>query len=150
MNYIEPKLEIALKYLDQLHPETKPSWGSLSAQEMVEHLTDTLRIANGKSHFPLVTPEKHQEKSIEFLMSNSPIQKDLQASFAPEERTLRNENISDAIDEFTEEWISFEEHYEDNTKRELHPYFGKLNFEEWQQLNKKHLSHHFLQFGLIE
>jgi hypothetical protein len=150
MNYIEPKLELALEYLDQLDPETKPKWGSMTAQEMIEHLTDTLRIANGKSHFPLETPEKYLEKSHEFLMSDSPIQKDLKASFAPEERTLRNDNITDAIDEFTEEWISFEEHYEGNENRELHPYFGQLNFEEWQKLNQKHLSHHFLQFGLIK
>lgn len=150
MNYIEPRLEVALRYLDKLNQDARPLWGSMSAQEMVEHLTDTLRIANGKSRFPLETPEKHLAKSLEFLMSDTPIQKDLQASFAPNERILRNENISDAIDEFTEEWISFEEHYDGNEKRELHPYFGELNFEEWQQLNKKHLSHHFLQFGLIK
>lgn len=150
MNYIEPELEVALSYLDKLDSDTKPSWGKLTAQEMVEHLTDTLRIANGKSKFPLETPEKYLEKSYEFLMSDKPIQRDLNASFAPEKRTLRNENMSDAIDEFTEEWISFEEHYSDPEQRELHPYFGNLNFEEWQQLNKKHLSHHFLQFGLID
>lgn len=150
MNYIEPKLETALQYLDELKPDTQPAWGKMSAQEMVEHLSDTLRIANGKDKFPLATPEKHLEKSYEFLMSDAPLQRELNVAFAPEERTLRHENISDSIDEFTEEWVAYEEQYEDPQHRELHPYFGNLNFEEWQQLNKKHLSHHFLQFGLIK
>lgn len=150
MNYIEPNLEVALRHLDQLDPEAKPAWGKMNPQEMVEHLTDTLRIASGKSKFPLATPEKYLEKSYQFLMSDSPLQRELKVDFAPEERELRHENISDAIDEFTEEWLSYEEHHENPNQRELHPYFGNLNFEEWQQLNKKHLTHHFLQFGLIK
>tara|TARA_B100000508_G_scaffold55003_3_gene42770 strand:+ start:155906 stop:156358 length:453 start_codon:yes stop_codon:yes gene_type:complete len=150
MNYIEPKLETALTYLDMLKSDTKPDWGKMSAQEMVEHLSDTLRIASGKDKFPLATPEKYLEKSYEFLMSESPLQRELNVSFAPEERTLRHDDLSDAIDEFTEEWIAYEEHYENNDQRELHPYFGNLNFAEWQELNKKHLTHHLLQFGLIK
>ncbi len=150
MNYITPSLEEALKYLDQLNPEKQPQWGKLNAQGMVEHLTDTLIIATGQIKLPQVTSDQNLDKTYAFLMSDRPFQQELKVEFAPEQRELRYEHIADAIDEFAEVWITFEAHYENPDQRELHPYFGNLNFEEWQQLNKKHLSHHFLQFGLIK
>ena len=55
-----------------------------------------------------------------------------------------------AVDEFIETFLYFEEIYEMNPElTEIHPFYGPLNYEQWQKLNAKHLTHHFKQFELI-
>ena len=50
-------LENILETLEKLDENTKPAWGQMSAQRMVEHLTDTLAIATGRNPQPLLIPE---------------------------------------------------------------------------------------------
>jgi hypothetical protein len=66
------------------------------------------------------------------------------------ETPLRNDELETAIDEFTDAFLSFEEWYEeDGGRTAVHPFYGGLNFSQWQRLHTKHFSHHFEQFGLI-
>lgn len=151
MNYIDPTLENALKHLEKLNEDTKPAWGTMTSQRMVEHITDTMRLATGKlGNFPLAIPEDKVEKAQGFLHSEHPLPKNFQVDFARPEVPLRNENLSDAIDELSANWIEFEEFFEENPEMvTLHPSFGNLNYELWLKIHSKHLTHHFLQFGLI-
>ena len=57
MEPVELEITHILGRMDSLHPDTKPVWGTMSAQRMIEHLSDTLRIASGKDQFPVVVPE---------------------------------------------------------------------------------------------
>ncbi|TNE55457.1 MAG: DUF1569 domain-containing protein [Bacteroidetes bacterium] len=150
MEFIEPKLEQALIYLERLEPETKALWGTMNAQRMVEHLTDAIRMAQGKGDYKLEIPEDKVAKAQAFLISDYPMPRNFQASFAPIEYSLRNEEMALAIDEFVQEWLSFEEYYQEEEGRtNLHPNFGILNYEQWLRLHAKHLTHHFQQFALI-
>ena len=46
-------------YLSKLTTETKPAWGKMTPQQMVEHLEYTLRVASGEiQDFEIETPEK--------------------------------------------------------------------------------------------
>jgi len=151
--FIESDLETLLTYLDRLTPETKPKWGQMSAQRMVEHLTDTLRIATGKNEQPLEIPEEKIERMQEFLNSDKPMAQNISVPFATPamNEKLRNEELELAIDELVEEWLFFEELFETNEGRtSIHPYYGPLNFEQWLRLSQKHHTHHFTQFGLLE
>ena len=149
MDYRDLDISEIIQKLDTLKADTKPHWGEMSAQRMVEHLTDTIKIASGKVKFPLVVPEDKIEKMIGFLDSDKPMARNIEVSFAKKSDDLRNEEIELAIDEFLLEWIDFEEHYAENpNKTELHPYYGQLNYEQWCKLNAKHLAHHFEQFGI--
>lgn len=143
-------LENSLKLLQHLEASTTPKWGSMSAQGMVEHITDTLIMAKGEVPTELLIPEDKIEKMQQFLYSDKEMLRNIEVPFAPKNRTLRNDDLDDAIDEFTEAWISFEERFEDNKNLEtLHPFYGMLNFEKWLLLHKKHITHHFKQFSLI-
>lgn len=151
--FISPDLETVITYLDKLSPEAKPLWGSMSAQRMVEHLTDSLRIATGKNPQPLLIPEERIERMLAFLDSDKPMARDIAVPFATPEMNaqLRNEELELAIDELVEEWLEYEELYASDEKHtEVHPYYGPLNYEQWERLNQKHLTHHFEQFGLLE
>lgn len=149
MAFIELDISEIIQKLDTLKPDSKPLWGNMSAQRMVEHLTDTVKIASGKSKFPLEIPEDKIEKMKAFLESDKPMARNIEVPFAKKDTELRNEEIELAIDEFLLEWIDFEEHYsEDENRTELHPYYGNLNYDQWCRLHSKHLKHHFEQFGI--
>jgi hypothetical protein len=85
-----------------------------------------------------------------WLETDKPMAKDVQVSFATPETPLRNDELETAIDEFTDAFLSFEEWYEEDASRTaLHPFYGQLNYSQWQRLHTKHFTHHFEQFGLI-
>ncbi|MCE3297094.1 MAG: hypothetical protein K0R65_2808 [Crocinitomicaceae bacterium] len=150
MEFIEPNLENILPYLEKLTPETKALWGSMSAQRMVEHLTDTLRIATGENPQKMEIPEDRIERMLGFLDSDKPMAQNIEVPFATTDMELRHEELELAVDEFVDAWLHFEELYEENPDhKEAHPYYGPLNYDQWQRLNSKHLTHHFTQFGLI-
>lgn len=149
--FITPDLETVLPLLEKLSPNKKPSWGSLTAQGMVEHLTDSINLANGKNPFTtLLIPEEKVESMQRFLESDKEMMRNIEVPFAPKERVIRNEEIDLAVDELVDAWMQFEEHFEGSlTKTENHPFYGQLNYEQWLALHKKHLTHHFKQFELI-
>lgn len=150
MNFIELDISAMIQLLDKLSPNRQPLWGTMSAQRMVEHLSELIKVSSGKTKLPLqIEPEKI-ERMQAFIYSDKPMAKGIDVPFAKKE-TLRHEEIELAIDEFLLEWIDFESHFEnDEEKTEIHPFYGELNYEKWCKLHAKHFTHHFQQFGLIE
>ncbi|MFN5149085.1 MAG: DUF1569 domain-containing protein [Flavobacteriia bacterium] len=150
MAFIELEITEILRLMDDLKSDSTPQWGTMSAQRMVEHLTDTVKMSSGKTKLPLEVPEDKLEKMQAFLSSDKPMAKNIEVSFAKKEEELRNEEIELAIDEFLLEWIDFEDHFtEDPDRKEQHPFYGALTYDQWCRLHSKHLTHHFEQFGLI-
>jgi hypothetical protein len=144
-------LESILETLSKLTADTLPVWGSMSSQRMVEHLTDSLQIATGKKSQTLLIPEEKVERMKAFLESDKPMAKGIEVPFAPKEWTLRNEELDLAIDEFTDEWLTFDEYYSENPgATTTHSFYGDLNYDQWQKLNDKHIQHHFEQFNIVE
>jgi hypothetical protein len=150
MNFIELNLETILPILDKLSPTQKALWGKMSAQRMVEHLTDSIKVATGENRQNLLIEEEKIPRMIAFLESDKEMALNIQVPFAREDEKLRNEEIELAIDEFVETFIYFEELYQQNSElKQVHPYYGALNYVQWQRLNSKHLTHHFKQFDLL-
>lgn len=148
--FVQSSLEEILPIINKLDDQCNPNWGGLTPQGMVEHLTDTLKIASGDVKQKLLIPAEKVESMQRFLETDKEMVRNIEVPFAPKERVLRNESISDAIDEFVEQWIAFEDHFENEGTTELHPFYGDLNFDQWKKLNSKHLTHHFKQFSLIK
>lgn len=148
--FIQTDLETILSYLNKLTVETKPIWGKMSAQHMVEHLSDVLRMAMEQPKMELLIPEDRIEKMQAFLESDKPMAQNIEVPFASANNPLRNEELELAIDEFIDVFLEFEEYFESDTNRKtLHSYYGMLNHQQWNRLNSKHFTHHFTQFGLI-
>ncbi len=148
--FIETDLESVLTHLNKLTPETKPEWGQMSAQRMVEHLTDTLRIATGEQPQELLIPEEKLERMVAFLYTDKPMAKNMEVPFAKPDTPLRHEELELAIDEFVEVYLEFQELFAENPElKTVHAFYGPLNYEQWDLLNKKHLTHHFTQFGIL-
>ena len=150
MTSFELELEPMLVQLSTLNANTKPNWGTMSAQRMVEHLADGLYMSIGQGDFQLEIPEERIERMQAWLDTDKPMAKDIQVSFATPATPLRNDELETAIDEFTEAFLLFLEYYETHpAQTNVHPFYGNLNFSQWQRLHTKHFAHHFEQFGLI-
>lgn len=151
MKFIEADIESVLVCLNKLNAGSKAKWGSMSAQRMVEHLTDSIRIATGENPQSLLVEEEKLPKMLAFLESDKPMAQNIEVPFAKKDTPLRHEELELAIDELVDTWLLFDEVYAtEPSKTEIHPYYGPLNYSQWQRLHSKHLTHHFLQFDLIE
>jgi hypothetical protein len=151
MQTFEFDLEYLLIKLESLDAGTTPTWGGMSAQRMVEHLCDALYMSCGQGDFKLAVPEDRIEKMQQFLASDKPMAQNIQVPFAPADALLRNEDMELALDEFATAFVEFAEHFDENPSfTALHPYYGELDFDKWNQLHSKHFAHHFKQFGLLD
>ena len=147
--FIEPNIEVILSLLSKLEDGSKPLWGEMSAQRMVEHLADALKVSNGKLKVEMAVSEDKLDRVVSFLLSDKPMAKNIEVSFAGKNVPLRHEEMDLAIDEVVEEWIDFEELFASQDGLKIsHPYYGPLDFEQWLRLHAKHFTHHFEQFGV--
>lgn len=150
MSFIAANLENILSLMGKLTAEQAPLWGSMNAQVMVEHLTDTIYLSVGKMKLKLEITEEKIPDMQAYLASEKPMPVGFKPPFVPEKIVHRNEELDLAIDEFTLAWLDFEAYYEEAPERqESHPYYGPLNYEQWLRLHAKHCTHHFKQFGLV-
>jgi hypothetical protein len=138
--------------LRKLQPDTPRKWGQMNAQQMVEHLTDYVRIASGKYPVGVVTSEEHLPAFKRFLESEKqfrPETKNPLNTGAP--NPVRMKNLEEAISEYLVEMEDFYKIFKNEPgKITSHPSFGNLQFNDWILLQYKHLSHHAKQFGLME
>ncbi len=128
-------------------------WGKMNAQQMVEHVTDIFDVAAGKIQFPLVSPVEHLPKLKAFLWSDKQFRENTKAPveiLGEEPVPVRNKTMELAINELQKSTDGFFGYFKDDElKTTVHPVFGALNFEEWVELQHKHLMHHGRQFRLI-
>ncbi|MFN2438289.1 MAG: DinB family protein [Chitinophagaceae bacterium] len=140
-----------LSYLKSIDSTTPPLWGKMSLQQVVEHFTDYVQIASGKTqNIKLVTPVEHLQKSRDFLMSEKPFKENTPNPLLPEvPPPVRNTSIKEALKELNTEIDFFFSVFEQNNQlRTTNPFFGELNFEQNVQLLHKHALHHLRQFGI--
>jgi hypothetical protein len=150
MKFVQADLCAFLEILENLDEKKSASWGKMTPQRMIEHLSDCIYMSCGLGNHELLIPEEKIKGMQAFLYSDKEMPQNILVPFAKENTPLRNTDIELAIDEFTMAWVDFEEMYsEDPQKTALHPYYGNLNYEQWLLLHSKHFTHHFTQFGLM-
>lgn len=150
MKFVQADLCAFLEILENLDEKKSASWGKMTPQRMIEHLSDCIYMSCGIGNHELLIPEEKIKGMQTFLYSEKEMLQNILVPFAKENTPLRNTDIELAIDEFTMAWVDFEEMYsEDPQKTALHPYYGNLNYEQWLLLHSKHFTHHFTQFGLL-
>ena len=148
LQFLKHRLVILLR---QVPSDTHPLWGKMTLQQMVEHFSDSVRIASGKTTYAnIVTPEAHLEKMRIFLASEKPFKENTMNPLMPEvPAPVRNRSAEEAISELKTELADFFSYFEKNPiKATRNPIFGDLNFEENVQLLYKHALHHLKQFGI--
>ncbi|TYA54617.1 phenylacetic acid degradation bifunctional protein PaaZ [Formosa maritima] len=139
--------------LSKLHAETKPKWGIMTPQHMIEHLEYTYKIACGEiQDFDVATPEKILEKVHHSLYNYDKFPKNSRFPLLEKDTldTLKHEDLNKAISKFNEQREKYLEYFKEHPDATLNNMvFGELNRYEWYLLERKHLNHHFEQFGLM-
>lgn len=132
-------------------PNKTPLWGKMNLQQMVEHMSESIRIANGKLSFPLMTPEERVPAMVAFVRSEKEFKPNTKNALMGEEpEPLRQKDMEAALAEYETEIQAMKNHFEKNSGTVLlNPFFGELDFNDWIQLLWKHEVHHLKQFALI-
>jgi hypothetical protein len=131
--------------LRDLTAEKRPSWGRMSAPEMVKHLASSLRMALGD--LPVAA------KSTPFRF---PIVKHLviYALPWPEGAPTAPELISQPLGQWTNDVTELSGLMDRFRACDVrgpwpeHPLFGTLSGQTWGALMHRHIDHHFRQFGI--
>jgi hypothetical protein len=148
-NFLLNEYILLIKTIDE---EQEPVWGKMNVHQMVEHMTDSFRIANEKrKDEKIVTPEDRLAGAYQFMMSEKLFKENTKNALMGEEpEPIRNEFLEDAILELDTEITDFHTFFKDDAeKRTTNAFFGYLNYAEWVQLLHKHALHHLKQFGAI-
>lgn len=139
--------------LSKLKEDSKPKWGMMTPQHMIEHLEYTYKIASGEiQDFEISTPAKMLEKVKNSLWNYDKFPQNSQFPMLEKDTlaTLKYDNLETAIENFKvqrEKYLDYFKEHPDATLSNM--VFGELNRYEWYLLERKHLNHHFDQFGLM-
>jgi len=150
--FVEMDRPTIVRLLSQLNEDSQSRWGLMSAQHLVEHLEFFNRMALGEVETDITTPEEHIEKYQESLWNYKAMPKEFKHPLLKkdEAESLRFENLEEAKKAYLESYDRFIEFFEANpTAKTANTVFGMLDKYHWYLLNRKHLNHHFSQFGLI-
>ncbi len=139
--------------LSALKEDMKPKWGIMTPQHMVEHLEYTYKIASGEiQDFEIATPSTILDKVHNSLWNYDKFPKNSQ--FPQLEKNtlepLKHPDLATAIEKFKAQREKYLEFFKENPEAKLkNLVFGELNKYESYLLERKHLNHHFEQFGLL-
>jgi hypothetical protein len=139
-----------LPSLRKIDPSRKPLWGKMNYWQMLEHMSDSIRIANGKAPHELHTPVELVGKFKAFILTEKPFKENTKNALLGEDTLpVRNASVEKALEELQTEVTDFLKAFEPDPERKvMNPFFGELNFREWVQLLHKHAIHHLKQFGV--
>lgn len=142
------QIQYALK---MLKADTKPLFGKMTAQHMIEHLTITLKLSIGKIKYPPFNPSERALKAKQNLLFT---ELEMGMGMTPPNDTgelypLKYPNLEKAKEALLQAWDEFIAYYEKNDgASQVHPRFGHLNKDEWGRFHFKHMMHHYKQFGI--
>jgi hydroxymethylglutaryl-CoA reductase len=143
--------QIVRTQLSKLNKNSKSIFGSMNAQQMVEHLSAVTQIANGNWDVGVFVSDEKTARRKPFLDTKNELQIGFKASFLAEEpNKLKFNSMQAAIDDLINQVEIFTTIFTKETTRSvIHPFFGELDFDYWKKFQVKHFTHHFKQFGLV-
>ena len=139
--------------LSNLTENTQPKWGSLKAQNMIEHLAKTLQYSNGKKEIAQRGSDEEALKARQaFIYTDVEMSMGLRSPLLPAAGPVPFEfsDLEEAKMNLNKELDDFETYHKSHPNvLFIQPRLGRLNHKEWIVFHNKHFIHHFKQFGLI-
>jgi oxepin-CoA hydrolase/3-oxo-5,6-dehydrosuberyl-CoA semialdehyde dehydrogenase len=137
--------------LRSLDPHAAPLFGKMTPQHMVEHLTSTVKMANGKMPVQLkVNEESAKATKAAVIYTDYQMEPGIKSALLGDDPPpYVNKNITDAIAELKKELSDFDEYFKQHPDMvPVQHRMGALTHDEWVMLYNKHFAHHLRQFGL--
>jgi len=145
--FLRSEYATALEHMDE-HAARK--WGKMNVHQMIEHMSDYIRIASGRTHMEVITPAEQIPRMQTFLATEKPFRENTpNVLMSDEPPSVRHASKEAAIAELRDEVAHFFNAYETEPGKSVNnPFFGVLNFDQQVQLLHKHSTHHLRQFGM--
>lgn len=140
------------KIITQLNFDTPPQWGSMNASQMIDHLSDALKLSMGAYTIPEASiSEKWEKYKAITLNSDRPIPKGFDNPILKLLQKTHPVVLDEARVNLTNNFLQFKNVFNDKGAdfKTPHNMFGYLTYHEWLWFHYKHFSHHFAQFALI-
>lgn len=139
------------KKLSKLTSDSKPIFGIMNAQQMIEHLSAITKIANGNWTVDTFVSDEKMARRKPFLDTENELEIGFKPTlFLEQPNSFQFISMQQAIDDLIFQLQLFIKVFEENPSRTVvHPFFGELNFEHWEKFQTKHFTHHFKQFSLL-
>lgn len=135
----------------EMPADSPPKWGSMSLQEMVEHLIFIIELTEKTSQAPADYNHEKKQKSRDYILSDEAMPQNFQARFVPEKPNLKFKNLRESVEILQTKVRAHGELIKGNNQRGYyHPIFGMLDANLQYRLHNKHFTHHLTQFGIIE
>ena len=140
--------EKIIQRIDNLKPNTQPSWGKMNVSQMLAHCNVTYEMVyedkHPKPNFFMKAMMKSFVKKI--VTSGKPYKRNSQTAPAFMIKDSRNfETEKSRLVDYIDKTQKLGANNFDN--KESHS-FGKLSVNEWNNMFYKHLDHHLNQFGV--
>lgn len=146
----KPVMEF-LSVIQNLAEDTKPLWGKMTPQHMIEHLILSVKMGSGKIKVECFNPPEKIPTLKRFLQSSRPLpQNFINPIIGDKLLPLEYSSLDEAVTVLKNEIHDYEKSFAENPTAILtNATFGDLNKEEWDIFHDKHFTHHLKQFGLL-
>lgn len=130
----------------KLQPDSEALWGKMNAVQMMKHANEAIIIAFGENNITVNLMMRILGRLVKNKVFNSPeFQKN-----SPTAKEFIFEGVYDfesTQKELIRNFSRFATGPQSITLQK-HPFWGKLNSEDWDKLMWKHVDHHLRQFGV--
>ena len=138
--------------LNSLDAAKQPVWGSMTPQQMIEHLALSVK-GSYRSKLTEITVPEEKSKTMKqfFIFSDAELPRNVKSSMYADGNLppLKHANIAEATNALVEEIKHFYAHFSSSEGvTTMNPFLGPLTQEEWEIFHGKHFLHHFKQFEL--
>jgi hypothetical protein len=142
----ETHIEI-LNRIDSLSESSQREWGKMEVGQMLRHCQFPLKVALNKHTIkkPNIFMRLLYKGFKKSMYNDKPWKQNLPT--APGFKVKDSRDFNEEKDKLV---ALINDFYEERTKkdRDPHPAFGYLTYDQWGQLEYKHLDHHLRQFGV--
>ena len=121
-------------------------WGKMDIQQMLMHCTTQLKLAVGEISSYIQGPSFMRSSLGKWILFSAVPWPKGAATPAEMNAELAHFVLTNIENEKTD-LLNYLENAKGKAQLMPHPFFGKLNRQEWARLIYKHLDHHLKQFG---
>jgi hypothetical protein len=132
--------------INSLTPETPALWGEMSVDQMLKHCNEAVLVAFNEKELKINFIFKIMGSLMRKSILNSP-QFSKNSPTAKEFKFTERFNFSTVQNELIQNFSRFQQGEKAITCLK-HPFWGKMNNEDWNKLMWKHIDHHLRQFGV--
>jgi len=132
--------------LERLTATSPRQWGTMDVSQMLAHCSQPMRVATGevkgKQSFIGLIFGRIAKKA---MLSDKPFKQGLPTDkkflVPAEDFEVERERLKNYLK-------TFHDRGPEQAPKDAHPFFGKMNADEWGVLAYKHLDHHLRQFAV--